>query len=239
MPVGLADAADAINDQWRAFMVALATVPGPTWVSEPARIRLAEDKALQLRCAAEVGLLVPEALWTNDVHVAREFLARHGDRAAVKSVTTAWWEGPAQTRFVFASLVEVGDLPSPERLASAPVCFQQPIWPKRDIRVTVAGEAVFAAIREADALLGDEPLDWRSGEQREWAPYELPADIAERCRSLVTRFGLRFSGIDLVLDEHGQHWFVELNPNGEWGWLERAGLPIAEALAHVLLSQGA
>ena len=234
MPADLADAADTISDQWRAFMVALATVPGPTWVSDPARIRLAEDKALQLRRAADAGLLVPEALWTNDAQAAREFFARHGDRAVVKSVTTAWWEGPGQSRFVFASLVGVGDLPPAERLASAPVCFQQAIWPKRDIRVTVAGEAVFAAIREADPQSEDEPLDWRSGEQWEWSRYELPADVAERCRSLVTRFGLRFSGIDLLLDEHRQHWFVELNPNGEWGWLERAGLPIAEALADVL-----
>ena len=34
--------------------------------------------------------------------------------------------------------------------------------------------------------------------------------------------------------ETGQHWFLELNPNGEWGWLQRAGLPIAAALAEVL-----
>jgi hypothetical protein len=47
---------------------------------------------------------------------------------------------------------------------------------------------------------------------------------------------LRFAGIDLVLDESAGYWFIELNPNGEWAWLQAAGLPIAELIAHELVS---
>jgi D-alanine-D-alanine ligase-like ATP-grasp enzyme len=47
----------------------------------------------------------------------------------------------------------------------------------------------------------------------------------------VRRLGLRFGGIDLLVDADGRHWFCELNPNGEWGWLQAAGLPIADAVA--------
>jgi glutathione synthase/RimK-type ligase-like ATP-grasp enzyme len=63
----------------------------------------------------------------------------------------------------------------------------------------------------------------------------VPTDVAKRCRTLVERFGLRFGAVDLAVGSDGVYWFLELNPNGEWGWLQRAGLPIAEALADTLL----
>jgi len=198
---------------------------------------VAENKALQLRQARELGLPVPECLWTNDIEAARAFVERWDGRTVVKSVASAWWEEADGGRFVFASPIALGELPSAERLASAPVCFQQPVWPKRDIRVTVVGDSVLSAIRGGDDTTDHDPLDWRLGPQRPWTPYDLPDDVAARCRLLVHKLGLRFGGIDLARDERSQHWFLELNPNGEWGWLQRAGLPIAEALADVLLSR--
>lgn len=228
-------AADAIADQWRTLIAALANVAGPTWVSEPTKIRAAEDKSRQLRHAAAAGLLVPDTLWTNDLEEARAFVERWHGKAVAKSVASAWWVEADRGRFVFASLVHGEDLPSVGRLASAPVCFQQPIVPKRDIRVTVVGDAVLSAICDA-AFERPEPLDWRRAPERGWSPYVLAAGVADACRELVSGLGLRFGGIDLVLDESGAHWFLELNPNGEWGWLQRAGLPIAEALADALLS---
>ena len=53
--------------------------------------------------------------------------------------------------------------------------------------------------------------------------------------ALVHELGLRFAAIDLLADVDGRHWFLELNPNGEWGWLQQqAGLPLADALADEL-----
>lgn len=233
---GTGTAAEAIADQWRAFIAALAIPQGPKWVSEPINIKTAEEKARQLCRASVAGLSVPDSLWTNDVDEARAFVERWHGTAVVKSVTSAWWEEAGRGRFVYASLVAADELPAPHRLASAPVCFQQPILPKRDIRVTVVEHAVFGAIREASSREPNEPLDWRRASERPWSTYDLPGEIASACRVLVSDFGLRFSGIDLALDDSGQHWFLELNPNGEWAWLQRAGLPIAGALADTLLS---
>jgi hypothetical protein len=39
------------------------------------------------------------------------------------------------------------------------------------------------------------------------------------------------------VDAEDRHIFLELNPAGEWGWLQRdLGFPIAEAIAETLLS---
>lgn len=239
LSLGASAAADTIGDQWRTFLTALATVLGPTWISKPARIRAAEDKALQLREAHQLGLQVPHTLWTNDVDAARNIVQRSEGRAVVKSVTTAWWEDDQGANFMYASQVALQDLPSASRLAQAPVAFQQPIVPKRDIRVTIIEDVVLTAVREAPSDELAEALDWRRAPQLPWVAYELPQDVVVGCRDLVGTFDLSFGAIDLALDNDGTHWFLELNPNGEWGWLQRIGLPIAEALADTLTSGAA
>lgn len=225
------EAADAIDDQWRAFLTSFAYTEGPVWVSAPQAIRRAENKLLQLRQARAFGLRVPDTLWTNDIEEAREFIDRLGGSVVAKSVASAWWEANDQGHFVFASLISSGELPTPQRLAGAPICFQQPIWPKDDVRVTVVGDTAYAAIRSRAV---GEPLDWRLATNTPWTPYELPADVADACVKIVREFDLRFGGLDLARCDQGEYWFLELNPNGEWGWLQRAGLPIAEALANLL-----
>lgn len=230
---GAGPAAEAVAAQWRAFLAGLATVPGPVWVSEPASIRAAEDKAVQLAAARELGFAVPATLWTNHVGDALGFEKRHGNAAVVKSVASAWWEEAGRGRFVFASKHSPEQMPAPAALASSPVCFQQPVSPKQDIRVTVIGGTVLAAIRVPEAT-GSEPLDWRLSQHAPWQPYSLRPDVAQMCRRLTEGLQLRFAGIDLALAGDGELWFLELNPNGEWGWLQQAGLRIAEAMCDTL-----
>ena len=59
----------------------------------------------------------------------------------------------------------------------------------------------------------------------------------ERCAAFVSGLGLTFGAIDLVLDEQGALQFLEINPNGEWMWIEDlVGYPIADRIASFLTS---
>jgi hypothetical protein len=59
--------------------------------------------------------------------------------------------------------------------------------------------------------------------------------LEERCLALPKSFGLRFSAIDLVVRPDREVVFLELNPNGQWGWIEEVtGLPIIHAIADLL-----
>jgi hypothetical protein len=220
----------AFTAQWQALLEALASVPGPRWISPPAAIRTAEDKAMQLSLAAQLGFNVPKTVWTNDASVIGR-----GSRV-VKPVTTAAWSDDDGPAFVFAHLIDAEDLPTPEELALMPAAFQQPVWPKRDVRVTVIGDCVLAAVADDDA--SPKELDWRLHPDRRWEAYVLAEEDRERCRTLVTTLGLRFGGIDLAVDDAGTTWFLEINPNGEWGWLaQQARLPIVKALCDELTLQ--
>lgn len=47
-------------------------------------------------------------------------------------------------------------------------------------------------------------------------------------------FDLFFGALDFVLTDQG-HQFIEINPNGQWGWIEhQTAQPISRALATAL-----
>lgn len=53
-----------------------------------------------------------------------------------------------------------------------------------------------------------------------------------QCVALVKDLGLEFGAIDFILDKKGVYWFLEINPNGQWGFVEeRTNQPIGAAIA--------
>jgi glutathione synthase/RimK-type ligase-like ATP-grasp enzyme len=70
----------------------------------------------------------------------------------------------------------------------------------------------------------------------DWNHYQLPLAIEEKILRLMDYFSLNYGAIDIILTLDGKHVFLELNPCGEFFWLERCpGLPISDAIADVLL----
>jgi glutathione synthase/RimK-type ligase-like ATP-grasp enzyme len=61
--------------------------------------------------------------------------------------------------------------------------------------------------------------------------FDLPEDLAQRLIALTRSYRLHFAAIDLALDPTGRYWFLELNPAGQWAWLEEiTKAPISDAL---------
>jgi glutathione synthase/RimK-type ligase-like ATP-grasp enzyme len=120
-----------------------------------------------------------------------------------------------------------------------PVLLQQCIRKAADWRVTVVDEKVFAC--RIDSQKNPQyALDMRRGLTDLAMAHELlqlPDEIAKRCVKLVEQLDLRFGAIDLAEDLTGKMWFLEINPNGQWAWIEdRTGAPISETIAKALLN---
>lgn len=63
----------------------------------------------------------------------------------------------------------------------------------------------------------------------------LPSDVGAKLIALARRLGLVFGAADFIVTPDGRHVFLEINPAGEWGMLERdLSLPISEAIADEL-----
>src|SRR5439155_14491583 len=80
--------------------------------------------------------------------------------------------------------------------------------------------------------------DWRRYDfcKTPHRPHALPAEVQARCVRLVRRLGLCYGAIDMVLTPDGRYVFLEINPNGQYLWIEQeTGLPISDAICDLLM----
>ena len=221
----------------RAFLDGvLASLPTQRWLSLPAAVAKAERKPYQLGVAVRLGFNIPATVMTNDEAAVRAIAERH--QLVVKAVSSGYVRSPEGNRAIFTSAVSRDDITQLNGLSMAPVTFQEMVRKVSDIRVTVVGEDVFAAEIMSQERESSR-VDWRATDdpQLEHRRHELPPDVSDRCRQLVVDLGLGFGAIDLALTEDGSYMFFEINPNGEWLWIEnQLGLPISDAIARILSS---
>jgi glutathione synthase/RimK-type ligase-like ATP-grasp enzyme len=106
----------------------------------------------------------------------------------------------------------------------------------REWRVTVVGNNIFLAAIYTDESAKD---DWRWHQNTSAVRFRkevLPDDIAHLCIFYLKMMGLAFGAFDLVEEPNGRIFFLECNPNGQYGWLEEdLGLPISQAIAVELI----
>jgi glutathione synthase/RimK-type ligase-like ATP-grasp enzyme len=198
------------------------------WVNHPEREAAAAHKPWQLALAARLGLPVPRSCVTSDPAAARAFLASLRSRPAVVKALQATPADWRPTRLVGPALRK--DLPL---LRRAPALLQEYVAGV-DVRVTAVGRSLFAAAIDARAT--GSPEDFRPVfDESPVAPARLPADLARRLRALLRALGLAFAAVDLRRDEAGGWYFLEVNPAGQWLFVERrTGQRITEAVARLL-----
>lgn len=206
-------------------------------------VRAAEHKPRQLKRACELGLDVPRTLTTNDPEAARAFWDLCGGRVVVKALSSfAIYDEAGREQVVFTSQLRAEDLAHLDQLALAPMTFQEHLEKRVELRVTLIGERVFAAAVDSQALERSR-IDWRKeGSQLldAWDPYTLPAEVSAALLQLAARLGLSYGAADIVVTPDGRHVFLELNPAGEWFWLDDVFGPrsLSTAIADTLLRRG-
>lgn len=210
--------------QWAAFIRALSVFENANWVNYPSHTYKAEIKALQLKYAKAVGFNVPESEITNVTTKG------NGSLIAVKSIDSAIVFTDGKEAFVYTRIFRDDQLD--DNTFDAPMFIQEALVPKMDIRVTVVGENLVAI-----GILGEAGIagDWRTYEHNiKYEVVTLPVDIKEKCFHFMKLFNLKFGGIDLIL-HNDKYYFIEINPTGEWSWLQKnTGVGIDEMIVKEL-----
>jgi glutathione synthase/RimK-type ligase-like ATP-grasp enzyme len=235
---------DFVLKQWSYFQKNAFELAGgfidALWVNRPAAAEAAESKWLQLQAAHAVGLRFPEAVASNDVAEVRKLLKRCG-KLVFKQFYSYVWQSRATGDIRgsgVALLDENADLPD-AAIAVCPGIYQRYIDKAFDIRVTVIGDRMFAVRLSQQA--GGAYVDWRQhirddDMRMEWIT--LPAATEAPLRALMTRLGLVVGCIDLVVDHDGQVFFLEVNQQGQFLFLEQSlpDLPLLQAMTSLLLT---
>lgn len=219
----------AYTECHEAFAGALALLEA-TWVNPPHLDERAHHKPLQLATAVRVGLTVPRTLVTNDPDEARRFIADLGPAHTIYKTFLATAEHWRETR-----VLRDDELQMLESVCLAPVIFQEYIAADADIRVTIVGEEMFATAIRSDPFgySADYRMDMGAAS---FEPMELPDNVTKRLRALMQSLEIVYGAVDLRRTADGRYIFLEVNPAGEWRFVEeRTAQPITAAMADLLL----
>lgn len=219
----------AREEAWFGFGGVIASLRG--WLNHPAAIARAEYKPLQLATAARCGLAVPQTLITNDPGEARELTRRVG-RAVYKPLSSRAVTEDGIERVVLTTEVDPASLD--DSVGTTAHLFQARVDKAYDVRLTVVDDAFFAVAVHADSPAAG--LDWRADyASLRYEVVETPPSVRRGAAAMLSHLGLRFGALDFAVDQEGTWWVLEVNPNGQWGWIAyHTGLPIAPAIADAL-----
>jgi glutathione synthase/RimK-type ligase-like ATP-grasp enzyme len=210
------------------------------WVGQPSKLRRAEVKALQLAEASRAGLATPATLISNAPERAAAFVESLGDTdCAVKPLIATRVDEEEGARLPLTTVLPRGHALG--SVALSPNIFQPYVEKAYELRCVVMGDEIFTA--KLDSQVHESTRkDWRAGavdnEDVEYERYDLPERIQAGLRRLMRSFQINFASIDLIVTPEGEYVFLDLNPNGQWLWLEEElGLPLVAAMADLLMSE--
>lgn len=217
----------------------LATLP--CFVIDPmTRIRHAENKQLQLSIAREIGLDTPKTLVTNDPAAVRGFFDECRGRMVTKMMASFAVYEEGLEKVVFTNPVAARDLDDLAGLKYCPMTFQEHLDKSVELRTTVVGDRVFTAAVDSGKLERSK-TDWRREGRallEHWKAFDLAKDVEAKLLKLMDAFGLNYGAVDFIVTPEGRCVFLEVNPAGEFFWLEREpGFPISHAIADVMLGK--
>jgi glutathione synthase/RimK-type ligase-like ATP-grasp enzyme len=221
-------------------------IPGCQWVNHPDKDLVASYKPYQLALAARIGLKIPDTLITTDPSAAKLFIEAHARHGAIyKTLSTPSVRSEIyKPAVIFTSRISDANLEFLETVRYAPCLIQEYVQKSFEVRLTIINRTVFAVALNAP----DEPesyptgtypgtTDWRAVQKGgvEHSVIQLPEKIESLCLELLDQLGLVFGAIDLIVTPEQEYVFVEVNPSGQWAWLEKeTGLPMIDTLVDCL-----
>jgi glutathione synthase/RimK-type ligase-like ATP-grasp enzyme len=222
-----------VDREAKAFLSGLWQQAHWFWMNSPSAVATADNKLWQLKTAFEIGLEIPATIVSNQLQEVQG--AFNAGPIIVKTIGGAATEYRGMHHHLFSQVVELQEISS-EEVRAAPCIFQKSAKPGTDVRITVAGDTVFAT----DIDSPDDVLDWRAAppEAIRYSARELPSRVVQNCLALCRKAELTYGAFDFVRQPDGSYIFLEINPSGQWGWIEHAtGQPITAAIVDVLVQR--
>jgi glutathione synthase/RimK-type ligase-like ATP-grasp enzyme len=206
-------------EAWTLFTGLLRSSDART-IDPPMTIAAAEDKLHQIRVARALGLMTPETLVTSSPADASAF-TRRGPTLA-KSASS----GPGLAPHVDSVGQDALDL-----VRRVPVLLQRATPAIADVRIVTVRDSAYVWRRERSA---QDPWDWRAVDPdgHGFRPSNDEASSVGAVQ-IARALGLTFSVQDWLAAERDSV-FLEVNPQGQWLFLDRSVSIVAPALARHL-----
>ncbi|RTY94967.1 MvdC/MvdD family ATP grasp protein [Flavobacterium sp. GT3R68] len=216
------------------------SIPNVFWMNPMALDhRVSQNKLEQLRIASSCGIDIPESIFTNDAEKVQTFFHEkcHGNMIAkLHGSLSRSMKGDAP--FFPTTLITEDNLIHLDSLCYCPMIFQRMIPKEYELRIIYVDGIFFTGKIDATASETGK-IDWRAANDLSgWEKYTLPPEVCSSLTNMMLKMGLFFGAIDMIRQKDGRYIFLEVNPQGEWGMLQRdLDYPIGEAIAEKLVSK--
>lgn len=220
------------NRDFRLFLNSFwQGVKADKWLSHPDFVYKAENKLFQLATAQRLGFSIPETIISTEKSRIIELHKKYNGQIILKPLFGGRYFDGERQKLIFTNRVKIEHLEQ-EDYSVFPILFQEEIQKEYELRITVVHNQVFSAKVESQKN-DNTKIDWRR-DQLKFKPYKLPKSIENKCIDLVKELGLNFGAIDLI-KSNDRYIFLEINPNGQWVWIENdTGLKISDAIIDYL-----
>jgi glutathione synthase/RimK-type ligase-like ATP-grasp enzyme len=192
------------------------------WVNNPFDLYRAERKAFQLKIATNCGFNVPNTIITNNFNAVSEFIEYNHRNVIAKPISHGGF-GKEDEYAIYTSDLENSEyVINKEDIQNSPFILQEKIKKKYDVRVSIFGTKIFA--HKIQSKKDSDDIDWRV-----LNPYEITYELLDLDHNLqdkiiqfMTLLNLKYCAMDFVVDINENWYFIEINPNGQFAWLEIA-----------------
>ena len=226
--------------EWaEAFEGFLAHVPAFRWINHPSRNFNASHKIEQLKHAQAVGLNVPAWIVTTSSRQASAFIQRNGPGIIAKPLASGFIERnePSNDTVIYTAEIREGHRDVLTRIEACPVLFQEQVSKTADVRLVVVADEIVGVSMKAFGRDGRQRLDIRRDAMRdvEYSSVDVPSGVRSADGRIMKEYGLVFGAFDFGVREDGEWVFFEINPNGQWAWLDlEAGTEIHRMFAKAI-----
>ncbi len=219
-----------VAGELRHLATGLVLNPDVIWVNPIDRVSIAEHKLYQLRIARKLGFRVPRTLISRDSAELQSFAASNSAGTICKPIFHGLFADETAAYSVYTRRVSADSFEA-QSVKLCPVLVQEEIPRTADVRATFIGARCFVADIKGDSSL----IDWRDPENRvSYCESALNASEQGMCRAMLGELGLRYGAFDFLRTPDGELVFLEINPTGEWAWLEdRLGFPMRAAFVEL------
>jgi len=183
--------------------------------------RFINNKSVQLFLARSCGMNVPGTLISNSPAKVRAFIEESGSRMVCKAFFPHIWKNQDSEALAVTETFEITAhmLPEDEVLTYAPAIYQEMVVKDFDVRMVLMGTAVFSySLHNPKGS-----LDWRQDVGQGLVTVEsiaTPLAVERAVLAFAQRAGITFGSFDFAVDANGRWWFLEVNEEGQFLWLD-------------------
>ena len=227
-----------IEQQWYQLFNCLQTSLTCLWINNPSKTFSAENRLYQLLVAQKTGFRIPDTSITNISSAGIKFCNERPRKIIAKVLHHHEIIHKEYSYRFPTSMVSADSLSNASGLKYAPLILQDRIASREEIRITVVKNKVFP-IRITITKNKGKYSDLHKIEERflNFEHFTIEKNLEKMCIKLNKQMGLLLSSIDLMVDKKGELYFLEINPIGDWNWLEKhVDLPITDSVSALILN---